>query len=189
MIVFWVAAALLSVAVAVLIVLRAARAADRLPAVDPTLAVYRRQLSEIDDLADRGLLVQTERRSARTEAARRLLAAADAPSPPVESGRNRLLVIALAGAAPLIALGLYIAVGSPQTPDQPFAQRLKAWRADPDSLDPQRMAAVLQQVHAEHPRDPAPLVYLSRADLAAGDFVGAEQAARQAIALKPGRAE
>ena len=81
MIVFWVAAALLSVAVAVLIVLRAARAADRLPAVDPTLAVYRRQLSEIDDLADRGLLAQTERRSARTEAARRLLTALHTHAP------------------------------------------------------------------------------------------------------------
>lgn len=189
MIVFWVAAALLSVAVAVLIVLRAARAADRLPAVDPTLAVYRRQLSEIDDLADRGLLVQTERRSARTEAARRLLAAADAQAPKTEGGRNRLLVIALAGAAPLIALALYLVVGSPQIPDQPFAARLNAWRAAPDNLDPERMAAVLQQVAFEHPRDPEPLVYLSHADLAAGDLVGAEAAVRKAIALQPARAE
>ncbi|HEY3887246.1 MAG TPA: c-type cytochrome biogenesis protein CcmI [Caulobacteraceae bacterium] len=189
MIVFWIAAALLSVAAAVLIVLRAARAADRLQAEDPSLGVYRRQLSEIDDLADRGLLAQTERRSARTEAARRLLAAADTPAPKTEGGKNRLLVIGLAGAAPLVALGLYLAVGSPQTPDQPFAARLKAWRADPGSLDPERMAAVLQQVAAEHPRDPAPLVYLSHADLAAGDFVGAEAAVRKAIALQPGRGE
>jgi cytochrome c-type biogenesis protein CcmH len=189
MIVFWVAAALLSVAVAVLIVLRAARAADHVPAEDPTLNVYRRQLSEIEDLADRGLLAQDERRSARTEAARRLLAAADTQAPKPEGGRNRVLVIALAGTAPLIALGLYLLVGSPQTPDQPFAARLKAWRADPAGLDADRMAAVLQQVAAEHPRDPEPLVYLSHADLVAGDFVGAEAAARKAIALQPGRGE
>jgi cytochrome c-type biogenesis protein CcmH len=189
MIVFWVAAALLSVAVAVLIVQRAARAAERVPAEDPSLAVYRRQLSEIDDLADRGLLAQTEQRSARTEAARRLLAAADAPPMPADSGRNRLLVITLAGAAPLIALAIYLTVGSPQTPDQPFAQRLKAWRAAPDTLDPERMAAVLQQVAAEHPRDPAPLAYLARADVAGGDIVGAEQAVRKAIAIDPTRGE
>ena len=73
MIVFWVAAALLSVAVAVLIVSRAQRAADRPRAEDPTLAVYRRQLAEIDDLAARGLLPPSEQRSARTEASRRLL--------------------------------------------------------------------------------------------------------------------
>src|SRR5665213_68388 len=93
MIVFWLATALLSVAVAVLIVLRAARAADLPPAEDPSLAVYRRQLSEIDDLADRGLLVQTERRSARTEAARRLLAAPPRCGPSVvrsePAGRGR----------------------------------------------------------------------------------------------------
>ena len=189
MIVFWIAAALLSAAVAVLIVFRAARAADRRQVEDPSLAVYRRQLSEIDDLADRGLLPQTEQRSARTEASRRLLAAAEAQTPPVEGGRNRLLVIALAGAAPLIALGIYLVVGSPQTPDQPFAARLKAWRAAPDTLDPERLAAVLQQVAGEHPRDPAPLVYLSHADLAGGDFVGAEQAVRKAIALDPNRGE
>jgi cytochrome c-type biogenesis protein CcmH len=189
MFVFWIAAALLSAAVAVLIVFRAARAADRRQVEDPSLAVYRRQLSEIDDLAERGLLQQTEQRSARTEASRRLLAAADAPAAPVEGGRNRLLVIGLAGAAPLIALGIYLIVGSPQTPDQPFAERLKAWRAAPDTLDPERMAAVLQQVAGEHPRDPAPLVYLSHADLAGGDFVGAEQAVRKAIRLDPNRGE
>jgi len=186
---FWIAAALLSAAVAVLIVLRAARAADRRQAEDPSLAVYRRQLSEIDDLADRGLLPDGEQRSARTEASRRLLAAADAQTPPVEGGRNRLLVITLAGAAPLIALGVYLVIGSPQTPDQPFAARLKEWRAAPDTLDPERMAAVLQQVAAEHPRDPAPLVYLSHADLAGGDYVGAEQAVRKAITLDPNRGE
>jgi cytochrome c-type biogenesis protein CcmH len=189
MIVFWVAAALLSVAVAVLIVLRAARAAEHRQVEDPSLAVYRRQLSEIDDLAERGLLPEGEQRSARTEAARRLLAAADAQTAPAEGGRNRGLVIALAAGAPLIALGLYIVVGSPQTPDQPFAQRLKAWRADPSSLDPERMAAVLTKVAAEHPNDPVPLVYLSHADVAGGDLVGAEQAIRKAIGINPKRGE
>jgi cytochrome c-type biogenesis protein CcmH len=189
MIVFWVAAALLSVAVAILIVLRAARAADRRETEDPSLAVYRRQLTEIDDLAERGLLPQAEQRSAHTEAARRLLAAADVQTAPPEGGRNRLLVVALAAAAPLVALGIYLAVGSPQTPDQPFAQRLKAWRADPASLDPERLGAVLQQVAAERPRDPVPLIYLSHADLAAGDLVGAEQAIRKAIAIDPKRGE
>jgi cytochrome c-type biogenesis protein CcmH len=186
---FWIAAALLSAAVAVLIVLRAARAADRRQAEDPSLAVYRRQLSEIDDLSARGLIPESEQRSARTEASRRLLAAADAQTPPVEGGRNRLLVIVLAAAAPLVALGVYLVIGSPQTPDQPFATRLKAWRAAPDTLDPERMAAVLQQVAAEHPSDPAPLVYLSHADLAGGDYSGAEQAVRKAITLDPNRGE
>ncbi len=189
MIVFWVAAALLSVAVAVLIVLRAARAADRREVEDPSVAVYRRQLTELDDLAERGLLPQTERRSARTEAARRLLAAADVQAAPADAGGSRGLVIALAAAAPLAALVIYILVGSPQTPDQPFAQRLKAWRAAPDTLDPQRLSAVLEQVASERPRDSVPLVYLAHADIAGGDFVGAEQALRKAIVIDPKRGD
>ena len=176
MIVFWVAAALLSAAVAVfVIVLRAARAADRREAEDPSLGVYRRQLSELDDLAGRGLLPQAEQRSARAEAARRLLAAADADA---DRRRRRAgpepACDGLAGRRPrrLSALGLYLVVGSPQTPDQPFAARLKAWRADPSKLGPTEMAAVLQQVILlERPSDPAPLIYLSHADVAAGDLV------------------
>jgi cytochrome c-type biogenesis protein CcmH len=190
MIVFWVAAALLSVAVAVLIVSRAQRAADRLAAEDPTLAVYRRQLAEIDDLAARGLLPQAEQRSARTEASRRLLAAAETEAAPAgASRRNRTLVIALAAAAPLAALALYIVVGSPGMADLPFAQRLKVWRADPSRLDPERMAAVLHQVVAEHPGDPTPLVYLARAEVAAGDPASAEQDLRRALVLDPKRPE
>src|SRR5580700_542858 len=104
MIAFWIAAALLSAAVAVLIVLRSARAQAREPGEDPTLAVYRRQLSEIDDLAARGLLPDAERRSARTEAARRLLAAADAaPAAGGAGGKGRAAVIVVAARAPLVA--------------------------------------------------------------------------------------
>ena len=191
MIAFWVAAALLSAAVAMLIVSRAARAADRPRAEDPTLGVYRRQLAEIDDLADRGLLPETEHRSARTEAARRLLAAAGAKAPPAgASGASRLTVIALAATAPLVALGVYMVVGSPQTPDQPFAKRLAAWRADdPATLGPPEMAAVLQKVSEERPNDPAALFYLARAQIDSGDPASAEQALRKAVLLAPNRSE
>jgi len=77
MITFSIAAVLLSALAAVLILQRASGAARR-PDADPTLAVYRRQLSEIDDLAERGLLAEGELKAARAEAARRLLGAAKA---------------------------------------------------------------------------------------------------------------
>ncbi|HEY9219142.1 MAG TPA: c-type cytochrome biogenesis protein CcmI, partial [Phenylobacterium sp.] len=63
MIGFWVAAGLLAAATAVLVLHRARAAANASPE-DATLAVYRRQLGEIDDLAARGLLAETERKSA-----------------------------------------------------------------------------------------------------------------------------
>jgi cytochrome c-type biogenesis protein CcmH len=73
--------------------------------------------------------------------------------------------------------------------DLPFAQRLKAWRADPARLDPERMAAVLQQAAAEHPGDPTPLVYLAQAEVAAGDPASAAQDLRKALVLEPKRSE
>ena len=54
MIALWLVAALLSAAAAALILHRAARAGAG-GGVDPTAAVYERQLSEIDELAERGL--------------------------------------------------------------------------------------------------------------------------------------
>ena len=78
MIAFWVVAGVLAAAAAGLVLFRAAGAAHE-TTVDPTPLVYRRQLAEIDELAERGLIGETERKSAHAEAARRLLAAADAP--------------------------------------------------------------------------------------------------------------
>jgi cytochrome c-type biogenesis protein CcmH len=196
MIAFWIAAALLSAAVAVLIVLNAARAAEGKPAEDPTLAVYRRQLSEIDDLSERGLLPDGERRSAHAEAARRLLAAADAP-PSSEPDRRigRLAVFIGAACAPVLALLLYLLVGQPQTPDQPFARRLVVWTQEARSGDaagrlaPAELAAVLRQVAAQRPTDPVALVYLAHAEVEAGDPLAAEQDLKKAIVLDPTRGQ
>lgn len=191
MIAFWIAAALLSAITAGLIIYRGARAAQTLAGseVNPSAAVYRRQLTELDDLAARGLLAQGERRSARAEAARRLLGAVDAAPPVLSPASGRVLIALLAGAAPMLALAVYLVVGSPERPDQPFARRVDAWRAaDPNSLDPARLSAVLQRVVAEHPRDAQALYYLSRAQQASGDVFMAERSLRKALALQPGQA-
>ena len=196
MIAFWIAAALLSAAVATLIVLRAARAQARNPDEDPTLAVYRRQLSEIDDLAARGLLPASERRSARTEAARRLLAAADAPPAAADTrGGGRTAVIVAAALVPLVAVAGYLLVGSPETPDQPYAGRLAAWTREASNNDTverltaPELAAVLRTVVARRPTDPAPLVYLAHAEVDSDDPISAEDDLKKAIALDPKRGE
>jgi cytochrome c-type biogenesis protein CcmH len=192
MIIFWIATALLSAAAALLIVSRAARSdASILSDEDPTLGVYRRQLTEIDDLADRGLLAEEERRSARTEAARRLLSAADQHAPAQQarpSARNAVMVVA--AVLPLLAVGVYLALGSPGHPDQPFAQRLLQWRqADPGTLSAEQLIAVLQGVVAEHPTDPQPLMFLSRVQAASGDDAGGLRSLETAVRLAPRRAD
>lgn len=188
---FWIAASLLSALVAGLVLHRAAVAARAPGPAEATLPLYRRQLREIDELAERGLLAPEERRSAHAEAARRLLHAADAQSGAWTSDpRGRRAALALAAAAPLAALVVYVLVGSPGYGDQPYAERLAQWRTTPPTqLDPARMAAVLRSVTAEKPGDPEPYRFLAIAEMASGDAAAASRALRQAVSLAPERAD
>lgn len=190
---FWIVAGVLAAAAVALIVFRAAGAARAVAAgaEDPVLTVYRRQLAEIDDLADRGLLADGERRAAHAEAGRRLLKAADRPGAAEGggAGRARGLLMGGVGVAMLAALGLYLALGSPGFPDQPFKARLAQWRANPERLHPAEMAAVLKELTRQRPNDPEAWEFLGRADLAAGDAAAAADALRKAVALAPGKAE
>src|SRR5262245_43140452 len=89
--------------------------------------IYRDQLAEIDRDLQRGLIGEAEAKAARTEIGRRALAA-DAAE---RSGAKQaaapqalpLAVLALAVAAPLGAFVLYLDLGSPHLPGQPFATR------------------------------------------------------------------
>lgn len=189
---FWIGAGVLAAAAAALVVARATGAASAEAAPeDPAVAVYRRQLAELDDLASRGLLGEAERRAAHAEAARRLLGAADR-SGPAEGGAApsaRWILLAALGTAVLAALGLYLLLGSPGFPDQPYRARVAAWRAHPQAARPAEMAAVLRDLVKERPRDAQAREFLGRAELEAGDPIEAAAAFRQAIALEPRRAD
>lgn len=191
-VVFWLAAALVSAAAAAGVIWRASRivAAD---GESPETAVYRRHLAELDDLRGRGLLDEDGYAAARAEAGRRLLAAEDRARPVDRTDhprRDRLLVAAAAAGAVVVALGLYIAFGSPGTPDQPYAARLKAWRAaDPATLDAPRLAAVLADLVKERPKDPQLWAFLGRAQAEAGDPLAAARSLEQSVRLQPERAD
>lgn len=190
MIAFWATAGVLSAVAAVLILWRAARAAAHAEPADATSVFYRRQLGEIGDLADRGLIGEGERRSAEAEAGRRLLAAADHPAQAWSSAPSRGPVLAAAVAAPALALGLYLLVGSPGMGDQPFAARLATWRAaNPATLAPAEMAAVLDKLTKERPNDPEGFRFLAMAQGASNNPAEAVRALRRAVQLAPERAD
>ena len=187
MVVFWIVAGLLSAVAAGLVLQRAAAVRDI--AADPTLPVYRRQLAEIDELAERGLIAGEEQKHARAEAGRRLLAAAEHPGA-AWTLEGRRIAVAVAALTPILALGVYLAVGAPGDPDRPFAKRLEAWRnADPSTLSPPEMAAVLTVMTREKPDDPEGFRYLAMAQGASGDTAAAIRALDRAIALAPRRAD
>lgn len=191
MIAFWAATGLLAAVAAVLVLLRAARAATAVGSEDPTLAVYRRQLAEIDDLAQRGLIGAEEQRTAHAEAGRRLLTAADQGAVAwTQDPKDRRIALAAAAFAPLAALGLYLMIGSPGLADASLHSRLEAWRnADLQTLPPQALAAVLRQVTKERPTDPEAFRYLALAEGAAENPSEAGRALRHAITLAPRRAD
>ena len=92
-------------------------------------AVYKDQLAEIDRDLAAGLIGSSEAEAARVEIGRRLLAAADNQrDPPAVSSvrlRRAAAVIALVG-LPVVAVALYLPLGSPQLGDFPLAERIRA---------------------------------------------------------------
>ncbi|WP_440638812.1 c-type cytochrome biogenesis protein CcmI [Bradyrhizobium sp. PUT101] len=90
------------------------------------VAVYKDQLAEIERDLAAGLIPAPEAEAARVEISRRLLAAA--ASEPAMAPKSNLkwrraaAVLALAG-LPLVAVGVYMPLGSPRLQDFPLAQR------------------------------------------------------------------
>jgi cytochrome c-type biogenesis protein CcmH len=185
---FWIAALALALAAGALVLQRSQSAAARANAPGPQMAVYRRALAEVDDLVGRDLLTQSELAATRAEVGRRLLRAAERREPPRRSSRPEVIFLA-ALAAPLLTLGLYLALGSPKAPDQPFRARLANWRADPERSSAPELAASLRAVAAERPTDPEPLERLAVLELSLGDPDAAAHALRQAILIAPRRAD
>jgi cytochrome c-type biogenesis protein CcmH len=184
MIGLWIAAACLAAGSAALILRGAARASATALA-DPTVAVYRRALAEIDDLAERDLIPTEERRAAKAEAGRRLLAAADRAEAPVNRHGRPGVLIAAAVIAPLLAVPIYLWVGSPGAKDQPFAGRLAQWRLHPELYQTPELAAALRAIAVERPGDIGPLRQLAALDMSLGDADGAAHALRKALAIAP----
>ena len=136
MIAFWIAAALLAACGGALILSGAARVRAGSLTLDPAVSVYRRALLEIEELAERDLLAPRERSEVRAEAARRLLSAAERTDRPLAPTGRPVGALAAAVLVGVSALLIYLWVGSPGAPDQPFAARLAAWRATPESSLP-----------------------------------------------------
>jgi cytochrome c-type biogenesis protein CcmH len=126
---------------------------DRVPEAFDA-AVYRDQLNEIDSDRARGLIGEEQAEAARVEIARRLLAADSkaraADRVTTDGTRARTAMIAVGAALPLLALGLYLAFGSPRLPDQPLDARLE------DPASDRNLEALVARVEArlrQHPEE------------------------------------
>lgn len=124
---FWILVAILTAAVAAVLLLpllrRPSASADD---VGHDVEVYRDQLEELKRDEATGLIGAHEAELARAEVARRLIAAskAEAKEKTRTSGRNRLAQAFVIVVLPAIGLCLYLATGRPDLPAQPLAERL-----------------------------------------------------------------
>lgn len=119
------------------------------------VAVYRDQIDEIARDRARGLIDEGEAESARTEVARRLLAASERAEPEAADGglrrrRRRVAAVAALVVIPAIALGLYGRLGTPELPDLPLAAR-KSEKPDGDRLGD--LVARVETELAKNPND------------------------------------
>jgi cytochrome c-type biogenesis protein CcmH len=147
------------------------------------LEIYRDQLAEVERDQARGLIESNEADAARLEIARRALAAdaaakdaAPAAPSPAPRARAPRLVLAAAAAAPLLAVAIYLGLGSPGLPSHVF-MAAHVQRGEQDA----ELVAKLEARLKEHPDEVEGWVLLARSYRTLGRADDAVRAWREAI--------
>lgn len=134
------------------------------------LNVYRDQLRELERDVEQTLLAPGEAVAARVEIERRMLALSP-DGAPADTGQSktsdRVTAAAVAAAVPLAALALYLYIGQPNSPDQPFTERRQAIEKEQAQAVEMRGAIeLLAKRMAENPSDTQGWLLLARSYLA-----------------------
>jgi cytochrome c-type biogenesis protein CcmH len=152
-------------------------------------AVYKDQLAEIERDLAAGLIAAPEAEAARVEIGRRLLAAAGSEAVPAGTSnlkwRRAAAMLALVG-LPLVAIGVYAALGSPKLQDFPLAERSRA----PDMAQSlENLVAQVEQHLEKNPTDGRGWTVLAPVLLRLGRYDDAVRAYRNALAYNGDSAE
>lgn len=185
----WIAFAVMTALAALSVLVPLARASRHVAPADANdVEVYRAQLRELERDAERGLIDADQADAARTEIARRLIAAGRAEkanlAKAVEGSADTSAMFVAKTLAivfvPLAAIGLYLALGSPDLPDQPLEKRLAAAASGQD------IEVLVLQVEnhlAENPQDGRGWDVLAPVYMRLGRAEDAAAAYRNAIRL------
>jgi cytochrome c-type biogenesis protein CcmH len=159
------------------------RGARREASISADAAFYKAQLGEIERDVARGVLPADQAAGARVEAARRLIAASAAPDDGAVAdapGLRRGWAIAIAVAAPIVALALYADLGRPDLPDAPLAER----KVDARGMSGVEAAlAHVEQQLAANPDNGAGWSLVAPVYMKLGRFDAAVEAYQQALRL------
>ena len=158
---------------------------------EPVLAVFRRQLTNLDGEIAQGRLTADEAAAVRAEITRRMLSAADQEA---QNTRPAVLgsaasswrigaAIGIAALLPAAALAIYAAVGAPAA-----IERGASAAAVPATGDRAKLAAAAEQLKARLQQEPGHVegwVLLARTFASLERYPEAREAYAQAIALAP----
>ncbi len=157
------------------------------------LRIAEDQLAEIARDHEQGVIDADQAETARLEIKRRMLEALQSaepsdPSAPLTTGWGaKMVAIGLAVAIPVGAGALYLGLGSPHAPDQPFAARATAVAesggGDPREVTMEAAVAQLAERMAERPDDAEGWILLGRSYLTLGQFENAVGALRRGYDL------
>ncbi|HXY98830.1 MAG TPA: c-type cytochrome biogenesis protein CcmI [Stellaceae bacterium] len=153
-------------------------------------AVYRDQLRALERDASRGLIDAGDAAGARLEIERRLLAAdAAEDEAPAQADGSAVLAVSLALAVPAAAVLIYLALGAPGVPDQPYAERAqeRALAAAGGDAAAEKTAAALEQRLKANPDNAEDWLLLARSEAALGLWQKSTEAYRQALRLTQDR--
>jgi cytochrome c-type biogenesis protein CcmH len=193
MIWFWIIAGSLVLVALILLLTPLVRGAGRASDQgESVVAVFRRQLSNLETEIAQGRLDPEEAADTRAEITRRMLAAADQESDDLRSGGGRSsempwrigAAVGIAGLLPAAALAVYAAVGTPAAID-PARGAAAAGEGPHDRAE---LAAAAEQLKERLQREPGHVegwVLLGRTFASLERFADARQAYDQAIALAP----
>lgn len=151
---------------------------------DNEIAVYRDQLAEIETERADGLLGGAEAEGARIELARRLIRRAESQQlsqrAPASEKRFSKLALYAAASLPVIAVAVYLAIGSPLIPSQPYAARLDTPLEQATASD---LVARVEAHLRQHPEDGRGWDVLAPVYMRMGDFTQAADSFQRAIRL------
>ena len=152
---------------------------------EATVALYRRQIVELDrDLAEQRI-APPEHATAMLELQRRLLAASEASEQPGQAPDRGPLVLGLV-LVPMIALALYLVGGRPELPSQPLAARIAAAdRRMAETRDAaEQLRAVLATLDPKSEKAQQGEMMLGNVEASQGNFAEAAAAWRKVLDQK-----
>ncbi len=141
------------------------------------LAVYRDQMLELGRDAEAGLIAPDQAKSAQVEIERRVLALTESPQWQPGRAPSHGLLITAAVVLPLLGFGLYLLLGEPALPGQPFIA---------ENMQPASVSAELAALEADvaaKPTDAKTWVALAAGYDAVGRAQDAATAYGKAVAL------